>query len=143
MTNTAAKGRNFEYEIRDMFLRQCYIVGRCAASKPWDLTVATEKAVYAVECKANTLSDKQIIKVYNDLKEKLTIRRFDEDGKRTDYSSKLLPLLFFKSKIGSLRMYTEVFFKDDEGIIYRPYFINDTFREIYALGENKDATKIK
>ena len=127
MTNTAAKGRNFEYVIRNLFLRQGFVVGRCAASKPWDLTVATEQAVYAIECK---LTKPTTAKEYNTLMNKLQVR--GEDGYYR--MSKLIPLLFYKNK-GKIEMYSEAYFANDDLEVYRPYFEDGKFSEIPALGK--------
>jgi hypothetical protein len=127
--DTAAKGRRFEYAIRNIFLNQGYVVGRCAASKPWDLTVATTRATYAIECKASKPNLRQ---TYKELQMKLMI------GSRKLLYSKLFPLLFYVDGKGNIQMYTEVHFTDEEGIERRPFFNGEAFAEIHALGINKE-----
>ena len=135
--DTAAKGRRFEYKIRNIFLDQGYVVGRCAASKPWDLTVATRRACYAIECKT---SKPNLRREYKELLNKLKVTMSTENKKVT-IPCKLVPLLFYANATGGIEMYTEAHFKDESGKIRRPFFDGEVFSEIYALGKNKNKTK--
>jgi len=137
--DTSAKGRRFEYKIRNIFLNQGFVVGRCASSKPWDLTVATTKACYAIECKSGNVNK---ILEYKHLKAKLLVRTdINYEGFVVLEDSKLVPLLFYKTKTGTIEMYSEATFKDEKGVLHRPYFNDGTFLEIKALGETKNIKK--
>jgi len=53
--STKAKGRRFEYRVRDHFRERGYAVFRCAGSKPIDL-IAIKKGepVLLIECKSSS-----------------------------------------------------------------------------------------
>jgi len=46
-----AKGRRFEYRVRDAFIRKGYVVIRAAQSKPIDLVCLKDGRILLVECK--------------------------------------------------------------------------------------------
>ena len=51
-----AKGRRFEYRVRDAFLQNGYVVIRAAQSKPVDLVCLKEGKSVPVECKTEIIS---------------------------------------------------------------------------------------
>ena len=133
MVDTAAKGRRFEYLIRDIFFEMGYVVSRCAASKPWDLTISTPRATYAIECKV-LLTGKSIIDEYNRLKEKLRVVVNTKDGE-IKVQSALRPLLFYGNSKGWVEMYSRTCIVSSDGTAWRPYFDGTSFKEIPALGD--------
>ena len=134
--NTAAKGRRFEYVIRNLFRHSGYVVSRCAASKPWDLTAANTRAAYAIECKSSQMSINAATQEYEKLVTKLRIKQKQEDGTIKLVPCLLAPILFFSDKLGNVAMLTNAYIVDVRGVGWRPFFDGEKITEVLAIGPN-------